>query len=112
MLKEQIAHDLTMIYMKNRYGINVYGSFYIDSDNGGSGEIKTEHYPCVNDPKYSLARTGERGFLGIEKRKKVQSGNKTDVLFAEMVENYYAAYTNIFQLLCEKESELEKQTQD
>ena len=36
--KEQIAHDLTMIYMKNRYGINVSGNFYINDDFEGNDD--------------------------------------------------------------------------
>jgi len=59
--KELIAYDLTMIYMKNRYGINVTGSFYI-SDNNGTGNIDTEHFPAVSEPQYTKVGTGEKGF--------------------------------------------------
>ena len=32
--KEQIAHDLTMVYMHNMYGIDVTGFFSINDGNG------------------------------------------------------------------------------
>ena len=98
--KEQLAHELTMIYMKNRYGINVNGSFYIN-DNNGSGNIKTEHFPVVSEPQYAKVKTGEKGFLGLEKKQKIQSGNKVDSLFMEMVKNYYDAYSHFYRLLYE-----------
>lgn len=99
--KEKIAHDLTMIYMKNRYGITISGDFYIN-DNNGSGTVVTEHFPTASEPEYTKIGTGEKGLFGIEKKRKVQSGNKIDSLFAEMVQNYNDAYDHFYSLLCEK----------
>ena len=46
--KEQIAHDLTMIYLSNRYGANIKGDFSV-SDGYGSGEIESEHFPDTQE---------------------------------------------------------------
>ena len=102
--KEQIAHDLTIIYMKNRYGITVTGDLYI-SENSGTGTIQTEHFPDVAEPEYTKIKTGEKGLFGLERKQKVQSGNKVDPLFAEMVKNYYDAYSHFYGLLCERDTE-------
>ena len=103
--KEQIAHDLTMVYMKNRYGIDVSGSIYIN-DNNGTGTIETEHFPMVSDPQYVKVGTGEKGLFGLERKQKVQSGNKVDPLFLEMVQNYYSAYSHFYSLLCENDTDV------
>ena len=104
--KEQIAHDLTMIYMKNRYGINVSGNFYIN-DNSGTGTVETEHFPTATEPQYTKIKTGEKGLFGLERKQKIQSGNKVDTLFEEMVQNYYDAYSHFYRLLCAREREAE-----
>lgn len=96
--KEQIAHDLTIVYMKNRYGITVTGDLYI-SENSGTGTIQTEHFPDVSEPEYTKIKTGEKGLFGLERKQKVQSVNKVDPLFAEMVKNYYDAYSH-FMVCC------------
>jgi len=52
--KEQIAHDLAVGYITNRYGVDVSGDFSVYSlgdDITGSGSVKTEHLPDVNEPK-------------------------------------------------------------
>ena len=67
--KEQIAHDLAIVYMKNRYGINVTGDLYI-SENSGSGNIQTEHFPDVSEPEYIRVKTGEKVFWDLSARKK------------------------------------------
>ena len=98
--KEQIAHDLAVVYMKNRHGINVTGDFY-----SGSGTIQTEHFHDVSEPEYTKVKTGEKGLFGLERKQKVPSGNKVDPLFAEMIQNYYDAYFRFYQLLCERDVE-------
>ena len=72
--KEQIAHDLAIVYMKNRYGINVTGDFYI-SGASGSGTVKTESFPDASEPEYTKVKTGEKGLFGLERKHKVLSGN-------------------------------------
>lgn len=99
--KEQIAHELTMVYMNNIYGINVSGYFNF-SDGDGIGTVETSHFPDVSEISYSKVKTGEKGFLGIEKKKKIPSGCQVDPLFSEMVENYYGAYNKFLDLLSSK----------
>ena len=99
--KEQIAHELAMVYMNNKYGINVRGDFYLN-DGAGNGTIETDHFPDVSEISYSKVKTGEKGFLGIEKKKEIPSGCQVDPLFSEMVENYYGAYNKFLDLLSSK----------
>lgn len=96
---EQIAHDLTMIYMQNRYGIKVDMRLM-----DGDGHIRTQHFPDATEPDYKEVGTGETGFFGMEKTKKVRSGHRVDPLFKEMVQNYYEAYMNFYELLCGQNS--------
>ena len=101
--KEQIAHDLTMVYMKNRYGPSVDGIIAM-TDGAGSGTVSTDHFPSTTKIKYRREKTGEKGFLGIEKKKRVESGHKVDDLFNDMVEDYTNAYIKFLKLLEQKES--------
>lgn len=78
--KEQIAHDLAMVYMKNRYGIDVTGSFSIN-EGDGTGVVTTERLPHTTEAAYAKVKTGEKGLFGIEKKEKVRSGEKVDNLF-------------------------------
>ena len=95
---EQIAHDLSIIYLNNRYGIDVSGDFYID-DGSGSGEIGTEHLPDTKELKYKRVGTGEKGFLGIEKKVNVEDGHVVDDLFFDILKNYRYAYNHFLNLL-------------
>lgn len=99
--KEQIAHDLTIIYMKNRYGIDISDDLSI-TDGTGAGTIGTEHFPSTSEPKYIKVGTGEKGFFGMERKKKIESGLKVDDLFDEMVDNYFKAYSHFINLLSKK----------
>ena len=78
------------------------------SENSGTGTIQTEHFPDVAEPEYTKIKTGEKGLFGLERKQKVQSGNKVDPLFAEMVKNYYDAYSHFYGLLCERDTEATK----
>jgi hypothetical protein len=89
--KEQLAHDLTMVYLNNRYGINVTGNFHV-SDGDGGGNITTATFPCVSDIKYKKVGTGEKGFLGFEKKVKVEDGYKADYIIDKLINEYYQTY--------------------
>lgn len=95
---EKIAHDLTMIYLSNRYGINLTGSFHVDGGEG-YGDIVTEHFPDAEAEKMVKVSTGEKGFLGIEKKIKVADGYQTDKLFADIFRNYKVAYSRFLKML-------------
>ena len=97
--KEQIAHELTMIYMRNIYGTDITGFFSIN-DGDGSGTISTEKFPSIDVPKYKKIGTGEKGLLGFEKKQKIQDGYAVDDLFAEMTETYLQTYSKFYQLIC------------
>ena len=101
--KEQIAHDLTIIYLKNRYCVDVTGNFYIsslvDGDISGSGSVTTEHLPRPDTPRYQSVKTGEKGFFGIEKKKQIQVGYMVDSLFNDMVVEYYQAFERFLRIL-------------
>lgn len=92
--KEQIAHDLTIIYLNNRYGINVKGSLSI-SEGKGYGDITTEKFPDCSEIRYKKIGTGEKGFLGIEKKKSVEDGYKSDYIIDGLIEEYYQIYSRI-----------------
>ena len=100
--KEQLAHELAMVYMNNKYGIHVSGSLYTN-DGYGEGNIDTKHFPNVSEAMYTKVGTGKTGFLGIEKKMKVQNGHEVDPIFSEMVENYYGAYHKFLELLSKRE---------
>ena len=92
--KEQIAHNLTIIYLTNRYGIDVDGSI---SD--GRGRVDTSRFPDVSKINYKKVGTGEKGFLGIEKKVKVEDGYKSDRIIDEMIKEYYQLYDRILSRL-------------
>lgn len=94
--KEQIAHDLTMVYLNNRYGISVEGHFSV-SDGDGFGNIDTQKFPHVSEIKYKKVGTGEKGFLGFEKKIKVEDGHEADDIIDELVREYYQTYNRILR---------------
>lgn len=96
--KEQIAHDLTMVYLNNRYGVNVEGYFSV-ADGDGSGNIDTKKFPHVTEIKYKKVGTGEKGFLGLEKKVKVEDGYQSDDIIDELVCEYYQTYNRILKRL-------------
>lgn len=73
-----------------------------------SGSVKTDRFPSVKKSKYIKVGTGEKGFLGFEKKKSVESGYEVDGIFTEMIEDYYQAYSRFLQLLKEKENTIEE----
>ena len=96
--KEQIAHDLTMVYLNNRYGINVDGDFSV-MDGDGRGHIDTEKFPSVLEIKYKKVGTGERGFFGFEKQTRVQDGYESDDIIDELIKEYHQTYNRILSRL-------------
>ncbi len=104
--KEQIAHELAMIYMSNRYAIDISGTISGDEDSV-VGFISTEHLPGTQKEKTKRVKTGEIKKIGpikIEKKETVSDGYKVDSIFSEMVDEYYAAYNKFLELLESKEN--------
>ncbi len=98
---EKIAHDLTIIYLNNRYGLNITGDFSV-SDGSGMGDIRTKKLPATEEKNYKKIGTGEKGLFGIEKKQKIEDGYKIDGLFLEILKEYRLAYARFLELL-EKE---------
>ena len=109
--KEQIAHDLAIAYINNRYGVRVTGEFSISSsknlhdvveDVTGGGSVSTEVLPDPDDPVMERVGTGERYIFGRgpEKKKLVPTGRyKIDGVFRDMIDDYRKAYARILKLL-------------
>lgn len=105
--KEQIAHDLTMVFLNNRYGVEVEGDFNVFSDSSdqvvtgitGIGSVSTKHFPNDNEPNFTKIKTGEKGLFGFEKTKMVQSGYLSDDIMKSMIVEYYQVYTHFFNLI-------------
>lgn len=100
--KEQIAHDLSIAYINNRYGVDVTGQFNVsgsDGDISGSGDVNTEHLPDVDEIKRIKIGTGEKGLFGFEKKKWAESGFLIDDIFVNMINDYQKAYSRFLELL-------------
>jgi hypothetical protein len=104
--KEQIAHDLAMAYVNNRYGAEVSGEFSVNTwgdEVSGSGEVETSRLPGVGEILMTKVGTGEKYFFGlIEKTESVEAGYVVDGIFERMIEDYYAAYSRFLELLARR----------
>ena len=101
---EQVAHDLALAYVINRYGAEVTGEFDVsthDGDVSGSGEVTTERLPDVDEIRMVRVKTGEKRLFGlVEKTKLVDSGEfAADAVFIEMIDDYHSAYARFLELL-------------
>lgn len=101
---EQIAHDLAMVYLHNRYGAEVAGTFTVDTHGdsvSGWGEVQTERLPDANSTYQIKVPSGEKKFFGlVDKKVAVDTGEfKVDGVFTEMIRDYRAAYSRILALL-------------
>src|SRR4051812_4311581 len=101
---EQVAHDLALAYVVNRYGAEVTGEFSVtthDGDVSGSGTVRTERLPDVDEVRMVRVDTGEKRLFGlVEKTKLVDSGEyAADAVFIKMVDDYRSAYARFLGLL-------------
>jgi hypothetical protein len=94
--REKIAHDLAIVYLRNRYGIDINGS--IDDS---SGSIGTDHLPSTTEAKYVKVGTGEKGLFGIERKQQIQAGYAIGGVFENIVKDYRCAYERFYSLLGE-----------
>lgn len=100
--KEQIAHDLALVYLNNRYGVEVTGDVDVSSDNGnvsGYGSVTTENLPNLYEKKMKIIKTDEKGLFGIKKRERQFDGYLINNTFKNMIDDYYIAYDRILDLL-------------
>lgn len=121
--KEQIAHDLAMVYLSNRYGVRVTGDFSVSASIGsfealtqndwtntvrivddvtGTGSVETENLPSLEDAVFRSVGTGEKFFFGLgpEKTRQVPTGElQVDEVFRNLIRDYQVAYGRILQIL-------------
>jgi len=99
---EQIAHDLAIVYLVNRYGPEVDGSFDV-TDGDGSGSVDTERLPKVDAHTTRRVGTGEHRhllFLSWEKKADVETDEfQVDPIFRRMITEYRSAYARFLELL-------------
>lgn len=109
---DQIAHDLAIAYINNRYGVNVTGKFSVESYKSydsdtvrevtGEGTVETQHLPDLFDPRLVRVGTGTRSLFGIgpEKTRQEPTGEyAVDQVFRSMIADYRNAYQRFLQLL-------------
>lgn len=101
--KEQIAHDLAMAYVHNRYGAEVKGELSVsgtDGDVDGSGTVETKRLPDVDKVRKVKVGTGEYMLRGLlEKKQWVEAGFEVDSVFEKMIDDYHLAYERFLSLL-------------
>lgn len=104
--KDQIAHDLTIVYLNNRYGIDVSGSFDVSSNSQddsvssvyGSGNVTTDRFPDINGTV--TIGTGEKKWLIFEKTKQISAKDYlVDGTFRQMIQDYYTVFSQFRELL-------------
>lgn len=99
---EQIAHDLAIVYLVNRYGPEVDGGFDV-TDGDGGGSVDTERFPDVGARKMIRVGTGEYGKILLwryEKKTDVETDeHQVDPIFRGMIRDYHEAYARFLALL-------------
>jgi hypothetical protein len=113
--REQIAHDLAVVYLNNRFGVQVTGEFSVSSsrnyerdlvsDVSGEGRVATKRLPDLDTPETTRVGTGERHLFGLgpEKMRTVPTGGfEVDDTLRRMIDEYHSAYARILALLSGK----------
>lgn len=98
---EQVAHDLALVYLVNRYGPEVDGSFDV-TDGDGSGRVDTERLADVGTHKTMRVGTGEHGrvLFWREKKAYVETDEyQVDPVFRMMIRDYRDASSRFLELL-------------
>jgi hypothetical protein len=109
---DQVAHDLAIAYVNNRYGATVTGEFSVDSTTNyetdtvnevsGRGSVETHRMPDPFEPQMVRVGTGERHLFGLgpEKTRLQRTGAyEVDDVFRRMISDYRAAYDRFVHLL-------------
>lgn len=109
----KLAHDLAMVYLNNRYGVEVHGSFGVSSSSNerdcvssvfGEGSVETDRFPGVDVRVTTRELTDERHLFGFGPRKSVEIATDefaVDDEFREMISDYFDAYRRFSRLLNE-----------
>lgn len=101
---EQVAHDLALAYVLNRYGPNVTGEFDVSTFErvvSGSGTVETERLPDLDEMEVVRTDTGDKRLFGlVAKTKLTETGNfAIDAVFLKMIDDYRGAFERLFELL-------------
>lgn len=101
--REQLAHDLAIVYLNNRFGADVAGELSVntfDDEVTGSGSVETSRLPGVNKVLVEHIPTGEKRFFGlIDKTRPVEAGYEIDSTFLEIIDEYLLARDRFHSLL-------------
>jgi hypothetical protein len=101
--QEQLAHDLAIAYVNNRYGAEVKGELSVDTSDGdvtGWGTVETKRLPDTAEIRRIRVPTGEKHFFGLlGKTESIESGYEVDEVFKQMIEDYRKAYSRFLELL-------------
>lgn len=99
---EQIAHDLAIVYLVNRYGPEVDGSLDV-TDGDGGGSVDTERFPDVDARKTIRVGTGEHRKVLLwrfEKKTDIETDeHQVDPIFRGMIRDYHEARSRFLELL-------------
>jgi len=102
--KEQIAHDLALVYLNNRFGPEITSDFEVYSfeadDVRSRGSVDTERLPELMTVATKQVPTGEKTrWLKNPVTKTVEDGYEIDPIFLNMIQVYQQAYNRILLLL-------------
>lgn len=110
--KEQIAHDLAIIYVTNRHAIDVSGSFHVDSFAGseggidsisGGGDVETTTLPDIDERKTVRVPDGKKRFGLFQPTKEVETSEFViDDTLRAMISDYRAAHARLLELLAKE----------
>lgn len=105
MTNDQLAHDLAMVYLNNRYGADVVGRFSVstfEGDVSGSGSVETDRLPNVDKVLIERVPTGEKRFGIFDKTVAVESGYEVDATFNNIISDYFVARDRFTVLLADR----------
>lgn len=105
---QQIAHDLAVAYINNRFGVDVNGVLTLttsDGESSGTGFVNTMRHPDATVIRTEKVPTGEKYMFGLlEKKTSVESGFLVDSIFEKMIDEYFVAYARFIFLLDTRDS--------
>lgn len=108
---EQIAHDLAIVYLVNRFGPEVDGRFDV-TDGDGNGSVDTERLPDVDAHTTRRVGTGEHRRILLwryEKKMDVETDEyQVDPIFRQMITEYRRAYARFLGFLTPSQATIDQ----
>jgi len=105
---QQVAHDLTLVYLRNRFGAEVSGEFEVDGSDGsvhGTGSVSTSRLPGFDEIAMKRVPTGEKWLGLFGKTTEIPDGHAIDPVLEKLVDEYAAVYGKVLRLLRERAGE-------